>query len=251
MYKQGIEVKKEIDVGVVVEKSSWFSFVESLYPKSERIHHPNDQDDLVYINLDDIVIGFIAGQGSSIAACMTERLRVYGAKAIIRIGTCGALSRSVKLWTPIVTTACFSSEGTSGHYLPKGYPIISDVNLNDILIKKITEAGIDYQRGITITTDGRWRENPVLLKEINKLGVMSIEMETAAILSVCQFRKIPVAAINIPADLPTKEDDKNDLKGVPNIATYHSDIKKIMTKMIPIVVDTLKEYYKEMAGRVE
>ncbi len=244
MYKQGIEVKKEIDLGVIVEKPSWFSFVESLYPKSKRIYHPNDQDELIYINTNGVVIGFIAGQGSSIAACMTERLRVYGAKAIIRIGTCGALSKSVKLWTPIVTTACFSSEGTSGHYLPKGYPIVSDVNLNDILIKRMSEAGINYQRGITVTTDGRWREDQLLLKELNSLGVMSIEMETAAVLSVCQFRKIPAAAINIPADLPTKEDDKNDLKGVPNIATYHSDVKKIMTKMIPVVVDTLKEYYK-------
>ena len=251
MYKQGIEVKKEIDLGVIVEKPSWFSFVESLYPKSERIYHPNDQDELIYINPDGIVIGFIAGQGSSIAACMTERLRVYGAKTIIRIGTCGALSKSVKLWTPIVTTACFSSEGASGHYLPKGYPIISDVNLNDILIKKITEARIDYQRGVTITTDGRWREDPVLMKELCELGAVSIEMETAAILSVCQFRKIPASAINIPADLPTKKDDKNDLKGVPNIATYHSDVKKIMTKIIPVAVDALKEYYKNSAEKTK
>lgn len=245
MYRQGIEVKKDIDVGVIVEKPSWFSFVESFYPKSERIYHPNDQDELIYINSGGIVIGFIAGQGSSIAACMAERLRVYGAKAIIRIGTCGALSKSVKLWSPIITTACFSSEGTSGHYLPDGYPILSDVNLNNILIKKIIEAGIDYQQGITVTTDGRWREDPVLMKQLSELGAISIEMETAAILSVCQFKKIPASAINIPADLPTKKDDKNDLKGVPNIATYHSDVKKIMEKMIPVVVDTLKEYYKK------
>jgi len=245
MYKQGIEVKKEIDVGIIVEKPSWFSFVESLYPKSERIYHPNDQDELIYINPNGIVIGFISGQGASVAACMTERLRVYGARAIIRIGTCGALSKSVKLWTPIITTACFSSEGTSGHYLPKGFPILSDVNLNNVLIKKMTEANMDYQQGVTVTTDGRWREDPILMKELSGLGVMSIEMETAAILSVCQFRKIPASAINVPADLPTKKDDKNDLKGVPNIATYHSDIKKIMEKIIPVAVDVLKDYYKK------
>jgi len=245
MYRQGIEVKKDIDVGVILEKPSWFSFVESLYPKSERIYHPNDQDELLYINQDGAIIAFIAGQGSSIAACMTERLRVYGAKAIIRIGTCGALSKSVKLWNPIITNACFSSEGTSRHYLPDGYPILSDINLNALLIKKLTEKGIDYQQGITVTTDGRWRENPELLKQLSQLGAVSIEMETAAILSVCQFRKIPASAINIPADLPTDEDDKNDLKGVPNIETYHSDVKKIMGKIIPVAVDTLNDYYKK------
>lgn len=200
MYKQGIEVKKEIDLGIIVEKPAWFSFVESIYPKSERVYFPDDQDEMLCINHGGTVIGFVAGKGSSVAACMTERLRVYGAKAIIRIGTCGALSRLIKIWSPIITTACFSSEGTSGHYLPKGYPIISNPVLNNVLIKKMTEANIDYYQGVTVTTDGRWRENPVLMKQAGELGAMSIEMETAAILSVCQFRKIPAAAINIPAE---------------------------------------------------
>jgi uridine phosphorylase len=247
MYRQGIEVKKDIDVGVLVEKPLWFSFVESLYPKNERVYFPDDQDEMLCLNYKGVTIGFVAGKGSSIAACMTERLRVYGAKAIVRIGTCGALSKSVNLWSPVITTACFSNEGTSGHYLPKGYPILSDVNLNNILIKNIVEAKMDYQQGITITTDGRWREDPVLMQQLNNLGVMSIEMETAAILSVCQFRKIPASAINIPVDVPTKKDSKNDLKGIPNVKTYHAEVKKVMTKIIPVVVEALTEYYKDLA----
>jgi len=244
-YRHGTEVKKDIDVGIIVEKPAWFSFVESIYPKSEKIYFPDDQDEMVCIDQGSVVIGFVAGKGSSVAACMTERLRVYGAKVIVRVGTCGALSRSLKIWNPIITTACFSSEGTSGHYLPKGYPIISNPRLNNILIKKFTEAKIDYSQGITITTDGRWREDPEMMKQVSELGAVSIEMETAAILAVCQFRKIPAAAINVPADLPTKEDNKNDLKGIPNIETYHSDIKKAMIRIIPAVVNAICEYYKE------
>jgi len=214
MYKQGIEVKRETNFGVILEKSSWFSLVETLFPKSERIYYPNDQDEVLHIIVDDIDIAFISGQGSSMVACMTERLRVYGSKAIIRIGTCGALSKEIKLWCPIITTACFSSEGTSKHYLPSGYPIVSDFNLNTLLIKRLTEGGVDYQQGITVTTDGRWREDPVLLKQLCQLGVISIEMETAAILSVCQFRKLPAAAINIPTDLPADEESEEDFKGI-------------------------------------
>lgn len=246
MYKQGVEVKKEIDIGIIVEKPAWFSFVESIYPKSEKIYFPDDQDEMLYINQGGTMIGFVAGKGSSIAACMAERLRVYGARAIMRIGTCGALSRSLKLWSPIITTACFSSEGTSRHYLPEGYPIISDPHLNSVLMRKFTEAKIDYFLGVTVTTDGRWREDPNMMKRASELGAVSIEMETAAILSVCQFRKIPASAINVPTDLPTKEGNKNDLKGVPNIETYHSDVNKAMTKIIPAVVDAINEYYKEL-----
>ncbi|MFA6459014.1 MAG: hypothetical protein WCV79_01280 [Candidatus Paceibacterota bacterium] len=243
MYKQGIEVKRETNFGIILEKSSWYSIVESLFPKSERIYYPNDQDDVLHIIVDDIDIAFISGQGSSMVACMTERLRVYGSKAIIRIGTCGALSKEIKLWCPIITTACFSSEGTSKHYLPCGYPIVSDSNLNTLLIKRLTEGGVDYQQGITVTTDGRWREDPVLLKQLCQLGVISIEMETAAILSVCQFRKLPAAAINIPTDLPADEESKEDFKGIPNRETYESDLRNCLMRIIPFAVGTLKDLY--------
>jgi uridine phosphorylase len=246
MYRQGIEVKRNTDVGIILEKSSWFSIVESLFSDSKRIYYPNDQDEVLHITLGGVDIAFISGQGSSMAACMTERLRVYGAKAIIRIGTCGALSKKIKLWCPIITTACFSDEGTSGHYLPKGYPIVSDFDLSTALIKKINDNKINYQQGITITTDGRWREDPGLLKELGQIGVVSIEMETSAIFSVCQFRKLPVAAINIPADLPADEDNKDDFKGIPNRETYKKNLENSLKKIIPAVVDALKDYYQKI-----
>ncbi len=246
MYKQGIEVKRQTNVGVILEKSSWFLVIESLFPNSERIYYPNDQDEVLHVTLDGIDIAFISGQGSSMAACMIERLRVYGVKAIIRVGTCGALSTKIKLWTPIITTACFSGEGTSSHYLPKGYPIISDFDLNTLLIKKLNDSGIDYQQGITVTTDGRWREDSELLKQLSQIGAISIEMETAAIFSVCQFRKLPVAAINIPSDLPTDESNKDDFKGIPDRTTYKLNLENSLRRIIPTVVDTLKDYYQKI-----
>jgi hypothetical protein len=115
MYKQGIEVKRETNFGIILEKSSWFSIVESLFSKSERIYYPNDQDEVLHIIVDDIDIAFISGQGSSMVACMTERLRVYGSKAIIRIGTCGALSKEIKLWCPMKVLAVFLLL-TTGHF---------------------------------------------------------------------------------------------------------------------------------------
>ncbi len=122
MYREGIEVKRDTNMGVLFEKPSWLRVVEELYPNNaERVNYPNDQDNVVHIKSGDVDIAFIAGQGSSVAACMAERLRVYGAQALVRIGTCGALSKTVRLWEPIITTACFSDEGTSKHYLPGGF----------------------------------------------------------------------------------------------------------------------------------
>jgi uridine phosphorylase len=246
MYKQGIEVKRNTDVGILIEKSSWFPVIETIFPNTKRIYYPNDQDEVLHVTIGKIDVAFISGQGSSMAACMTERLRVYGAKAIVRVGTCGALSKKIRLWDPIITMACFSSEGTSSHYLPKGYPILSDFDLNTVLMKKLNDNGINYQQGVTVTTDGRWREDPRLLKELSQIGAISIEMETSAIFSVCQFRKLPVAAINIPADLPADEDNNNDFKGIPDRKAYKLNLENSLTKLLPSVVNALVDYYQKI-----
>lgn len=244
MYKQGIEVKRDTDLGIVLETPFWFSIIEKLYPNSERVFYSHSQDEVLHIKINDnLDLAFIADRGSSMTASITERLRVYGARAIARIGTCGALSKDVALWHPIITTACYSNEGTSKHYLPLGFPIISDIFLNSLLIEAFKKNKIKYRPGITVTTDGRWREDVKLLKRLNKLSVISIEMDTAAVLSVCQFRKIPAAAINIPVDSPADENSDHDLKGVPDQKNHKDNLEKIFRLIIPIVVNVLADYH--------
>lgn len=243
MRKQGIEVKKTTTLGIVLETPFWLSIIENLYPGSKRVFYDHSQDDVLHVNIKGVDIAFIADRGASMSACITERLRVYGAKAIVRVGTCGGLSTNVKLWRPIITTACYSDEGTSRHYLPVGFPIISDITLNNFLADAFTINQLDYQYGITVTTDGRWREEPGLLKELSQLGAISIEMDTAAILSVCQFRKIPGAAVNIPVDLPAHEKNNNDLKGTPSQKNHRQKLEKTFKSVLPVVINALLDYY--------
>lgn len=250
MHKQGIEVKRKTNLGIILETPYWFSIIEKLYPGSKRIFYNHSQDEVLHIKIKGTDVAFIADRGSSISACLTERLLVYGAKAIARVGTCGGLSNKAKLLQPIITTACYSDEGTSKHYLPLNFPIISNTNLNLFIAKALEESKINYQYGITITTDGRWRENTILLKELSELGVLTVEMDTAAILSVCQFRKIPAAAINIPSDLPTKEKNNHNLKGIPRQKNHIKKLETTFESILPIIINALVDYYtKEIRNK--
>lgn len=249
MYRQGIEVKRDTNAGVLFEYPSSLAVVEEIFPgASEKVAYPHDEDYLVHVNHQGTDIACIAGHGASVAACMAERLRVYGAQTLIRIGTCGALSKEVQLWEPIITTACFSDEGTSRHYLPEGFPILPNQKLNRALRKKFEKKGIVPQEGITITTDGRWRENSILLKKLHELGVISIEMETAAILAVAHYRKLFGAAINIATDLPVDEDTGLDFKGVPDRENYDRNMDESLRRIIPVVFDTIAAFQKVIAG---
>jgi uridine phosphorylase len=245
MYREGIEVKRDTNAGILLEYPSCLEVVEKLFPDScERIYYPNDEDSVVHVNREGIDVAFIAGHGASIAACMAERLRVYGAQALVRIGTCGALSKTVRLWEPIITTACFSDEGTSRHYLPEGFPIVSNPALNLALREHFEKSGITPQEGISITTDGRWREDPGLFKKLHELGVVSVEMETAAILAVAQYRKLFGAAINIATDLPADVESEHDFKGIPDRENYDENFDKSLRIIIPIVIDTLVAFQR-------
>ncbi len=245
MRKNGIEVKRKTDIGLVLETPFWLDLLQRLYPKSLRISYDHSQDEVLHINLGGLDIACIADRGASMSACITERLRVYGAKAIVRVGTCGGLSANLKLFHPVISTACFSDEGTSKHYLPAGFPIISDAGLNAALATSFKKNNLPFQFGITVTTDGRWRENPALLRELAQLGVLTIEMDTAAIFSVCQFRKIPVAAVNIPVDLPAHEKGEDDLKGVPTRRDHRQKLEAAFSIILPLVLGALVDYYKQ------
>ena len=245
MYRNGIEVLHDSSLGIIVEKRSWLDIFETLYQStSRRFYYPNDQDEVLSFVYSGVDVAIIAGQGSSMAACMAERLRVYGAKAILRIGTCGALTPSASPWTAYVTNACFSDEGTSSHYLPSGFPIFSSFELNTYLVQRLKADGFLYRVAPTITTDGRWMENPKQLRLLNKLGIATIEMETAGIFSVCQYRGIPVAAINLSTDSPATEDALDgDFIGIPDRQKYQTDLIKTLKRIIPIGVSALVDFY--------
>lgn len=246
MYREGIEVKRNTDMGILFEYPSSLRMVEKLFPDSyQRVDYPNDEDEVVHIMHEGTDIACIVGHGASVAACMAERLRVYGAQAMVRIGTCGALADTVRLWEPIITTACFGDEGTSKHYLPPGFPIVSSPALNRALRIQFEKNGIRPQEGISITTDGRWKEDPDLFKKLHKLGVISVEMETAAIFAVAQQRGLFAAAINIATDFPAADTESDDaFKGIPDRENYDKNFDKSFAKIIPIVVETLAAFKK-------
>ena len=68
------------------------------------------------------------GIGCPSAAIAIEELIKCGADTFIRIGTCGALQREVKLGDLCITTAAVREEGTTRQYVPLSYPAVADLD---------------------------------------------------------------------------------------------------------------------------
>ena len=69
------------------------------------------------------------GIGCPSTAIAVEELIKCGADTFIRIGTCGALQREVKLGDLCITTAAVREEGTTRQYVPLSYPAVADLDV--------------------------------------------------------------------------------------------------------------------------
>lgn len=240
MLIEGITVERQTEVGVLLEKRHWLDIVKQLEPDHKAIFYPTADEEMVHILKDGIDICFLSAKGSSFTANMVERLRVTGANPILRIGTCGALTDKIQLWQPIVTTACYKDEGTSKHYIDPTFPAVANFDFSYQLIQTLRKYGIDAIHGISITTDGRWVENQKFLKKLADQGVLSIEMETSALLVVCQIRKLVAGAINIPTDYPLHHSE-GDFKGITDHEAFGKKLEEILRKLLPAIFEVLLE----------
>jgi len=75
-------------------------------------------------------------------------------------------------------------EGTSYHYLPAGRFSIASPSLMAVVARRMAEAEIPVHRGTSWTTDAPFRETESLIASRRKEGIVSVEMEAAALLAM-------------------------------------------------------------------
>lgn len=145
---------------------------------------------------------FLAGPaiGAPMAALSMEKLIALGAKRIILIGWCGALSKSLKVGDVLVPDGAQSGEGTSKYYVPVE-PVGPNLRLTKQVENLLGEKGVPVHQGCVWSTDALYREDRVLLKKLNhEKGVVAIDMEFSALCAVALFRKIEFTAVLTVSD---------------------------------------------------
>ncbi len=203
------------------------------YLKESESYHVLAIDRRIYIK-DDYV--FTAMQGSSMIASLAERLIRAGVKRIIRIGTTGSLHDEHKLFEIIIPVAVYKDEGASAQYIDDIFPCLCDFELSSMICDLLQGAGHTHYRGVTWTTDGRWVESLDKMHKLKKWGVLSVDMETSALYTVCLLNKIPCTALNFVSDFPMKS-EKNGLRGIPDdYEIYKKELLRNVDKVTQLIV---------------
>ncbi len=139
--------------------------------------------------------------GSPYAAMVLESLIAWGCRNIFFFGWCGSIDPKVKTGDIIIPTQAVIDEGTSRHYLnEKTESVQPAAGLSKVLTNAFDTAGINTHKGPIWTTDGVYRETKQKVLHYQKQGVIGVEMELSALLSVASFRKVDVAGLLVVSD---------------------------------------------------
>jgi uridine phosphorylase len=134
------------------------------------------------------------GIGAPVVTILLEEFAAFGVRRFVSIGTAGALARDLRIGDVVVCGRAIRDEGVSHHYLPPAKYADASPILTDRLERALRDAGTAPVRGTTWTIDTPYREIVAEARHYQQEGVLTVEMEAAALFAVAQYRGVDLAS---------------------------------------------------------
>ncbi len=163
--------------------------------------------------------------GSPNAALIIELLSVLEPTAVLFLGMCGGLHRSLKVGDFVLPVAAIRDEGASRHFMPSQVPALPTFKIQKFISQMIIEKGYDYRTGVVHTTDYRfWEFNERFKETLYEERALAIEMECATLFIAGFACKVPIGAILLVSDLPLKRGGIKTKKSAKKVFRKFTDI---------------------------
>lgn len=137
--------------------------------------------------------------GAPHATLGLEKLIAIGAERIWVFSWCGSINPDIRIGDIIISKGCFSEEGTSRHYPIPSEPI-PDPKMTQIMKEALTAKGIRFFEGPLWTTDAPYRETKDKIIRYQQKGIIGVDMEISALMTVSNFRSVALSAIFVVSD---------------------------------------------------
>ncbi|SLN22664.1 Purine nucleoside phosphorylase DeoD-type [Roseovarius litorisediminis] len=121
----------------------------------------------------------------SLSIYANELIRDYGAKTLIRIGSCGAMQAQVKLRDVVLAmTASSVNTPSSALFRELNFAPCADWPLLRAALQAADGKGIFPHVGGIYSSDTFYDERPDLIQQMTRHGVLAVEMEAAELYAV-------------------------------------------------------------------
>ncbi len=121
----------------------------------------------------------------SVSIYATELIKEYGARVLIRVGSCGSIRKDVPLRSVIVAVgAGTDSKVNRMRLMDHDFPAVADFGL----VRRVVEAAERRSRpvrvGSVFSTDFFYHPESTLLDTLERMGMLAVEMEAAGLYGV-------------------------------------------------------------------
>lgn len=155
-------------------------------------------------------ISATSGMGAPSLSIVVNELVQVGVRAIIRVGTSGAIQSDVKMGSIVITRAALCRQGAADDIAPREYPAAANPFLTMALVDAARALNTDWHIGVTASVDtffeGQERAetsaNKALLRalrgvteEYRALGILNYEMESGTLFKMGGVYKIATACV--------------------------------------------------------
>ncbi len=157
----------------------------------------------------DAEFGVVGGTvGAPFAVLLAEELFASGCDALVSISSAGLVASDAEPPFFVLIERALRDEGTSHHYLPPARWADADATLSDAVARSLATTATPLVRGTSWTTDAPFRETEQLIASRRAEGVVSVEMEAAALLAMGQaLGKSVVCLAHVTNAMATRPDD--------------------------------------------
>jgi uridine phosphorylase len=138
--------------------------------------------------------------GAPQGVMVMEKLIALGAKRVWVLGWCGSLQPQLLIGDLVIPTTALCEEGTSAHYPVDGGKKYTSALLNKRLEEALAKAQLPFKKGPVWTTDAIYRETGEKVVAYGKRGLLAVDMEMSALITVAAYRSIEIAGLLVVSD---------------------------------------------------
>jgi len=140
------------------------------------------------------------GIGGPSMAIVVEELIMLGARAFVRLGSCGGLLKPMRIGDMVIVTGAGYEGGILDQYFGRKIIPKPDRELTGLLKDSIKEQGTKFYSGQVFSSDAFYAEDLDFATVSAKKGYIAIEMECATLFGLGKLRKVKTASLLLVSD---------------------------------------------------
>ncbi len=223
--------RKKYDKKLIVPSLIIFCYQSSLLKLIKEKFNTKQGERCLLVSYKDKEIGVCAsfGVGSPRAVLALEDMIAMGGKHFISIGSAGSLQREMAIGDVVLVDRSIRDEGCSHHYVPSEKFAYASTKMVSALENSLEDKEIRFAKGSSWTTDAPYRETIEEVSRYQKEGVLTVEMEAAALFAVAKYRQVEMGSLLMISD------SLADLRWDPRFA----DIREKQLELFEVAIDAL------------